>query len=460
MGTLRRQGPVVLGVVAIVVGAAAAYAFLTPNRYEAQAELLVTPAQGKEELRGLGLLEDGQSPAAVTAAQLVETPAIARTVAIRLRMKAEAARDAVDAKRVERSNVVRITTHSSKRARSAQIANAFAEETVSALSARFQSDLQFRIQRLRARLEGLPIASPRAVTIREQVDQLTALQGAPDPTVRVVSTAVAPTEPSWPDRRPIVIGALLAALALGLAIAAVREALQHRRVAAAAAPAVWAQEVASLEQRLVERLDRLGRDVRGASEFTHTAEEELLAARDHALEEREQTVEEQDRALRARKRQLDERERTLAERHADLEERERRLDERVTALTTREVKLARRNAELDHRERELEAGAAATKRETERAPEPEPEPQRRPEPVPVFAPAPEPVAEAAGRELDGVYHLERLEALVATRESDFPERVNEWRAYLYFLREHAAPDGTLPSNFAYLIEETFAEVLE
>lgn len=452
MGTLRRQGPVVLGVVVIVVGAAAAYAFLTPDRYEAHSELQVTPVQ-KLELRGLGLLEDGESPAAVTAAELVETPAIARAVATRLRMSGETARDAVDAERRGESDVVRITAHASRPARSAQIANAYAEETVSALSARFQSNLQFRIQRLRAQLEGLPIASPRAITLREQVDELTALQGAPDPTVRVVSTAVAPAEPVWPNRWAIVGFAAVGALALGLAIAALREALQRRRVAVVTAPAAWSEAIAALERRLFDRLDGLDRDVRGASEFTHSAEEELLAARDHALEEREHALEANQRKLAELNRKLEQHDRRLADRDRELEERERTLDERVTAVTSREVHLARRTAELDHRVSELEAAAAALP-----APVREPEPKR--EPMPVFEPARAPVAEELAHSLDSVYHLERLEALVAEREAEFPERATEWRDYLYFLREHAAPDGTLPSNFGYLIEETFAEVLE
>jgi hypothetical protein len=61
---------------------------------------------------------------------------------------------------------------------------------------------------------------------------------------------------------------------------------------------------------------------------------------------------------------------------------------------------------------------------------------------------------------DGAYRLERLESIVAAREADFPERASEWHAYLFFLRDHAASDGTIPAHFEYLIEEVFAEVLE
>jgi hypothetical protein len=108
-------------------------------------------------------------------------------------------------------------------------------------------------------------------------------------------------------------------------------------------------------------------------------------------------------------------------------------------VTAQEEELARLAAELDAKAQ---------------APPPRPPPELEPEPPP--APAqPEPVPTA-----DGAYRLERLESIVAAREADFPERASEWHAYLFFLRDHAASDGTIPAHFEYLIEEVFAEVLE
>jgi capsular polysaccharide biosynthesis protein len=431
VATVRRQGLVVLGVVAVIVGAAAAYAFLAPDRYEARADLLVTPAQGDEEFAGLGLLDDTDAPAAVTAAALVETPAIAREVGVRLRISEESARDAVDAHRVDSSNVVRIVADSSDPARAAQIANAFADETVSAASSRFQSELQSRIQRLRTQLQGLPIASPQAVALRKRIDALGVLQGSPDPTVRVVSTAVAPAESSWPRPWLIIPTALLAALALGLTIAGVRERRRRPPREAAVTPAAGAAEIATLERRLGARLDSLARVVHTAVEATDDADHERLALREKELAAREGE---------------------LAAEENELATRKRRFDDRIAAVTTRERELARRAAQVEAMAHEL----AATP-----APEPEPEPQ--PEPEPAAEPAREREREVVVEpppSADGAYSLSHLEAIVAEREADFPERVGEWHAYLYFLREHAAPDGSLPPHFEYLIEEVFGEVLE
>jgi uncharacterized protein involved in exopolysaccharide biosynthesis len=433
---MRRPAVVVLAIVAIFVGIAAAYAFLAPDRYEARADLLVTPAQGNDELAGLGLLADTQADAAVTAAALVETPAVARAVATRLRMTESEARGAVDAHRVDGSNVVRIVGNSSDPARAAQIANAFADETVSALSARFQSELQFRIKRLTDQLQGMPIATPQGIALRTRIDELRARQGSPDPTVRVVSTAVAPTERAWPKPWLIIVAAALAGLVVGLLVAVLRA--RRKRPP----PVTTDAQLSALEQRLDKRLDKLAQVVGRAVDTVDEAEHERIAAREHALEERVAKVTSSERELARRAAEV---ERLVHDAEADeaererVAERERELEERLAAVTAQEEELARLAAELDAKAQ---------------APPPRPPPELEPEPPP--APAqPEPVPTA-----DGAYRLERLESIVAAREADFPERASEWHAYLFFLRDHAASDGTIPAHFEYLIEEVFAEVLE
>ena len=45
------------------------------------------------------------------------------------------------------------------------------------------------------------------------------------------------------------------------------------------------------------------------------------------------------------------------------------------------------------------------------------------------------------------------------RAREFPDRAEEWTSYLFFLRDYAAPDGTLPDSFDALISDTFADLL-
>jgi hypothetical protein len=59
----------------------------------------------------------------------------------------------------------------------------------------------------------------------------------------------------------------------------------------------------------------------------------------------------------------------------------------------------------------------------------------------------------------GSYNIVALQRLVDERGSEFPDRVEEWNAYLFFLREYAGPDGMVPAGFDWLVEETFGELV-
>jgi hypothetical protein len=139
----------------------------------------------------------------------------------------------------------------------------------------------------------------------------------------------------------------------------------------------------------------------------------------------------------------------------DLMRREKLLERRISSVTARERELASRagavkaqERELTVRERELDARAAAPASVAE-TPEPAPEPE-----VPAAGPIRErPVAEHMG------WNINDLDALVAARAEANPGEVEEWRAYLFFLRDHASADGELPGQFDALIVEVFAPLL-
>jgi hypothetical protein len=154
-----------------------------------------------------------------------------------------------------------------------------------------------------------------------------------------------------------------------------------------------------------------------------------------------------ERRLRARIDQVAKRERALAKRAGQLAASEERLAEREAALQGREAEHgAQRRAgeeELAKRTAELEEARAAV-------PEPVPEPEPEPEPTP----APEPAAVPAG-----AWTIELLEQRVAQRRERFPDQADEWVTYLYFLREHASIDGSLPRSFDSLIADVFADAI-
>jgi capsular polysaccharide biosynthesis protein len=109
--------------------------------------------------------------------------------------------------------------------------------------------------------------------------------------------------------------------------------------------------------------------------------------------------------------------------------------------------LARRAEELAAREAALEA---ATR--TPPPPPPPPQPPPPPPPPPPPAPAPEPVL-LVGRTLS------ELERLVEANAAAYPDRVEEWRYYLLYLRDFAAPGGELEPSFDAVVEEAFGELL-
>ena len=54
------------------------------------------------------------------------------------------------------------------------------------------------------------------------------------------------------------------------------------------------------------------------------------------------------------------------------------------------------------------------------------------------------------------WSIPRLERLVGERGHEFPERVDEWRWQLRYLRFHASADGSLPREFDGFVESAFS----
>lgn len=409
MSVLSHWKPIVA---ALLLGLAAGIAYLVvaEDRYAAEAKLLVVPRPaGDATFEGFALPRvSGGGSAAETVADLVERPAVVDSVAVQLRLDREDVLDAVTVRADDESNVVTVRAEADDPQRAAQIANAVADEFVSERSGAFQGELNRAIAQLREELRNVPASErdvPPASTFVARLTALRAFLGERDPTVRVAGNAVASDQVVWPRPVPILAVALLGSLVLGLAVAALLAAAGRGR----AAP--------TTDDPLAQR-------------------ETVLAERVRAVTKRERAVAKGEAALGERMRAVDEREEKVAKRGSAL-------GERVRTVTERERALARHAAEVAASERELERIAAAP------APEPVPEPEPEPElvtPAELLRPA-------------GAWNVVALERLVAERGSEFPERVAEWRSYLFFLREHASLEGALPPSFDALVDETFHELL-
>lgn len=407
MSVLSHWKPIVA---ALVLGLAAGitYLMLAEDRYEAEAKLQVVPVPaGDRTFEGFALPRvSGGGSAAETVADLVERPTVVDPAAVQLRLDREEVLDAVSVHADDRSNVVTVRAESDDPLRAAQIANAVAEEFVAERSGVFQGELNRAIAQLREELRNVPASErgvPPASLLVERLTALRALLGERDPTVRVAGNAVARDRVVWPRPLPVLAVALLGSLALGLVAAAVLAAAGGR-----SAPPPTGDPIAQREAVLGERL---------------------------------RTVTKRERAVAKGQATLGERVRAVTESEDALAQRGSALGDRVKSVTERERALARRAGELAARERELERLAERL------AAPPEPEPE------------PEPGAPASQLASAGAWNVVALERLVAERGSEFPNRVEEWQAYLFFLRQHASLEGALPSSFDALVEETFRELL-
>ena len=411
MRVLAHWKPIV-AVVVLGLAAGIAYLVLAEDRYAAEAKLHVVPRPaGDGTFDGFALPRvSGGGSAAETVADLVERPSVVDPAAVQLRLDRDQVLDAVTVQADDKSNVVTVRAEADDPLRAAQIANAVADEFVAERSGAFQGELNRTIAQLREELRAIPASErdvPPADALVARLTALTAFLGERDPTVRVAGNAVARDRVVWPRPVPILGVALLGSLALGLAAAAVLAAAGGR------------SQPPPTDDPLVQREAVLGERVRAV-----TKRERVLAKGEAALGERIRNV---------------------TEREGSLANRGTALGERVRTVTERERALARRAGELAAQERELERIAAS------QAAPPEPEPAPEPEP--------EPVAPAELLGPAGAWNVVALERLVAERGSEFPDRVEEWKAYLFSLREHASMEGALPPSFDALVDETFRELL-
>jgi Mrp family chromosome partitioning ATPase/capsular polysaccharide biosynthesis protein len=227
---LREHWPYILATVVLALLAAALYVRTAENRYEAEADVLVTPVSG-DTLLGIPVLrEDGLSRSVVTAARLVRTPAVADLVKRRLQLPQarDQVRTLVDVTPQEQSNVLTITAEAATPDRAARVANAFALALVDQRTTEFHSAVRAAVDRLTRRLDRLPEArrtSSEASALSERLGDLQQLLGARDPTIRVVSEAAAPAEPVWPRPTLTLVVALVAGILLGMGIAVAIELL-------------------------------------------------------------------------------------------------------------------------------------------------------------------------------------------------------------------------------------------
>jgi hypothetical protein len=420
-------------VLALAVGAAVAYTYAAPKRYDAISRVVVHPVPaGENTYAGIDVLRDAQDEARTmsTAAAYFETPDVVAAAADVLGMSADEVSDQLDVRPLTGSNVLQVVGKDENARRAAEIANAVRQAGIAQRTARFQAQLAAVLEK---------VGKLGSVEARRRVVDLRTLQGRPDPTLETLTVATAPTEAAWPDAGVVIPAGIGIGLGLAALILLLPPLLHPRR---AVVDEEQERDLADREQALERRSDAMAqreRELAAAVDEARaaTADEGRIARRLAEVTRREQGMARQAAELKQREQSLQQREQTL-------EQQEQALAERATSFHDRERQLTTRDAGLDARAHELNTRAerfAQRERELDEREAAPPEP----EPASVHRP--------------GGWTMQDLDRAVTQHADTYPERVEEWRYYLHFLREHTDVDGRLPATFDSLVDETFGEIL-
>lgn len=221
-------------VLLVCLGGATAYLALTPKTYETHADVLVTPvSQGDQTTLGLGLIQTSNDPTrdVSTAARFITTTSVAGRVAAQLQLNQSPRQllGKVSAQPVAQSSIISVTASSHDPQEAADLANAFARQTVAERTEQLQRQIDLQLPSLRQRIAQLtPAERAAAPELGNRLSQLESLKGRPDPTISLSVPADVPTTPSSPRPALTIAAALIAGLILGLGAAFAAQALDPR----------------------------------------------------------------------------------------------------------------------------------------------------------------------------------------------------------------------------------------
>ncbi|HEX3511621.1 MAG TPA: Wzz/FepE/Etk N-terminal domain-containing protein [Solirubrobacteraceae bacterium] len=234
LDTIRERWWVVVLTTILALGAAVIYVSVAHTRYQAEADVLVTPVSGTESATsGLGLITESNDPTQTvsTAARLISTDAVAAEAIHRLRLSGtpQSLLGDVKVEPIAQSSLVAVTAERGSAAEAARVANGFAQASIEVATSQLHAAIAARLPALRGKLAGLPSSQQSgAGTLGERVAALEALAASPDPTLRVAASATVPTSPSSPKKKLALIAGLIAGLILGLGAAFSSQALDPR----------------------------------------------------------------------------------------------------------------------------------------------------------------------------------------------------------------------------------------
>jgi receptor protein-tyrosine kinase len=233
----ERLGLIVLVTLATTL-VAAAYLVVAPDRYKAEADLLVNPASNDDETFGsLPVIRESSDPTrdVETASRLVVSRNVAARVDRELGLD-EPPNDfspddllgMVTAEPVAQSNIVSVTAEADSPELARDLANGFANGVVAQRDELVRREAAELITRLREEIQTAADNGDSTEELNLELAQLQRVEASGDPTLRVETKADAPDEPFSPRPAVTIAAGLLGGLILGIGGAFAMSALDPR----------------------------------------------------------------------------------------------------------------------------------------------------------------------------------------------------------------------------------------
>ena len=220
---------VVAGVTAVV------WEKTRPAKYNATAQILVSPVSNDGTYAGLPavITADSADPARTlqTATSVVESPAAATLTAQQLRGKwtQKSVGEAVAIQPRGESDIVSVTATADGAVGSATLANTYARAALSLHASLLGREAKIQVRQLEQRQKLLPQGENAAATqLAAQLNALSSVADGHDPNFSLLQAAPVPTSASGSSKKLILALALLAGLVIGVGSAVAVEFLNRR----------------------------------------------------------------------------------------------------------------------------------------------------------------------------------------------------------------------------------------
>ena len=214
----------------LAVAAAVVYLATASKVYEAEAEMLVTPASNDDPaLASLPLIRESSDPTrdVETASRLITTIDVAERVRDDLAVETNATDllGDVTAVPVAESNIIAVAAEGDSPKEAQELANAFADAAVEERTTQLHDAIDVILPDLRARLTTTQAPTEE---LTAQVTRLETLASAADPTLRVETQAALQSTPISPRPQLTIVAAVLAGLLLGIGAAFALQTIDPR----------------------------------------------------------------------------------------------------------------------------------------------------------------------------------------------------------------------------------------